>query len=292
MIVITTPTGDIGARVLDLVLQAGQKVRVIARTPSKLPDRISQKVDVVEGSHADPDVIGRALAGATSVFWLPPGTPTHPSADDAYVEFSRAVCDALPASDVTHVVGISALGRGWPKPAGLVTSSILMDDMIGQTGVNYRALACSSLMENLLRQAGSIRDQGVFYEPTPGDLPLPHVAKADVARVAADLLVAKDWQGVAEIPLLGPEELSFVEIATIMTETLNKPVRFQEIPMEKFAEIVRANGASEGMVQAYVDMLTAKNEGMDTMITPKSRSETPTDFKTWCQEELRPVVAA
>lgn len=289
MIVITTPTGDIGSRVVTRLLDAGRDIRVIARDPSGLSENIREQVDVVEGSHADPQVIAQALSGAKSVFWLPPGSPNYPSAEAAYVEFSRAFRDALPSSTVSHVVGVSALGRGWLKPAGLVTASLQMDDMIAQTGVNYRALACASLMENLLRQAGPIRDNGVFYEPTPGDLKLPHVAKADVAAVASRLLLNPDWEGVAEIPLSGPEEISFKEMASIMSEVLGQPVRFQDIPMAQFQEIVRANGASEGMAHDYVEMLTAKNEGMDTMTTPATRGDTPTTFRKWCKEAFRPV---
>lgn len=292
MIVITTPTGEIGARVLDHVLDAGRDVRLIARNPSGLPDGLSRRLEVVEGSHADPDVVGRALSGAERVFWLPPGSPDSPSAEAAYVEFSRAFCDALPSSTVTHVVGVSALGRGWSKPAGLVTASLRMDDMIADTEANYRALACASLMDNILRQAGLIRDDGVFYQPTPGDLKLPHVAKADVAAMAARLLLAPDWQGVAEVSLYGPEDLTFEEIAAIMSEVLHRPVGFQQMPMEQFEEMMLAMGASEGMARSYVEMFTAKNEGMDTMTTPEARSETPTTFRQWCNEELRPVMAA
>ena len=292
MIVITTPTGDIGARVLERVLGEGVVVRVIARHPSGLPDDLRRRVEVIEGSHADGDVVERALSGARSVFWLPPGTPASPSADAAYAGFSRAFCDALPSSTVTHVVGVSALGRGWPKPAGHVTASLRMDDMIGDTGVNYRALTCASLMDNILRQAGSIRDDGVFYLPTPGDLKLPHVAKADVAAVAARLLLAPHWQGVAEVSLYGPEDLSFKEMAATMSDALGRAIRFQEMPMEQFEEMMRAMGASEDMARSYVEMLTAKNEGMDTMTRPGARSETPTTFRQWCEEELRPAIAA
>ena len=87
MIVITTPTGDIGARVLDHVLDAGRDVRLIARSPSRLPGGLSRRVEVIEGSHAAPEVVGRALSGAERVFWLPPPTwrfpglsvtPSHP----------------------------------------------------------------------------------------------------------------------------------------------------------------------------------------------------------------------
>lgn len=291
MILITTPSGDIGSRVLRNVLKHRQDVRVIARNTASLPEKLRSQVEVVEGSHADVEVIERAMAGVKSVLWLPPGSPDSPSAEAAYVDFSRTFCDALPASGVTHVVGISALGRGWPKPAGLVTASLQMDDMIGSTGVNYRALTCASLMDNIQRQAGLIQSDGVFYQPTPARLKMPHVAKADVAAVAAGHLLSSDWLGVKEVPLMGPEDISFEEMAEVMSSVLGRPVRYQELPMDQFAGMLAATGASDGMVRAYVDMLTAKNEGMDTVARPAARTETPTTFRRWCEIELRPLVA-
>lgn len=291
MILITTPAGDIGARVLEHVLDAGASVRVIARNPGQLPSDLMQRIQVTQGSHADKAVINQALPGVKGVFWLPPGSPAETSADAAYVEFSRAFCEALPGSDVSHVVGISALGRGWQKPAGQVTASLRMDDMIGATGVNYRALTCASLMDNLLRQADPIRAQGMFFAPSPADLKLPHVAKSDVAAVAARLLLSTDWSGAQEVPLYGPKDLSFNEIAAIMTDVLGKHVHFQEMAMDGFESMMLSNGASEGIAEAYVQMLTAKNEGMDTVHGPAHREDTPTDFRKWCKDELKPVVS-
>lgn len=191
MILITTPTGEIGARVLRHVLDAEQTVRVIVRDASKLDADAANHIDVIEGSHGEAAVIGPALHGVKSVFWLPPGDPTLPNAEMAYVNFSQPFCEALLSSDVTHVVGVSALGRGWQKPSGLAGASIAMDDLIGKMGVAYRALASASLMDNLLRQVGPIRADGMFYAPTPADLALPHVAKSDVAAIAARLLVTR-----------------------------------------------------------------------------------------------------
>jgi len=39
MIVITTPTGDIGHRVLQHVFRGSEPVRVIARDPSRIPQK-------------------------------------------------------------------------------------------------------------------------------------------------------------------------------------------------------------------------------------------------------------
>ena len=53
MIVITTPTGDIGRQVLDRLLDSGEAVRVIARDPARLPERVRARAEVVPGSHGD-----------------------------------------------------------------------------------------------------------------------------------------------------------------------------------------------------------------------------------------------
>ena len=51
MIVITTPTGQIGRQVLGNLLDSGEQLRVIARDPSKLPAGVRKDLDIVEGSH-------------------------------------------------------------------------------------------------------------------------------------------------------------------------------------------------------------------------------------------------
>lgn len=118
------------------------------------------------------------------------------------------------------------------------------------------------------------------------------MAKADVADIAARLLTNTDWSGVEAIPLLGPENLSFTEMVSIMTSVLGRPVRFQEMSMNDFHGMMKAVGASEGMAAAMVEMFTAKNEGMDNMMEPPSRAATPTTFRQWCEEELRPAFSS
>jgi uncharacterized protein YbjT (DUF2867 family) len=68
MIVITTPTGQIGRQLTDRVLDSGEAVRVIARDPSRLSARVRAHVEVVPGSHGDTETITKALAGADRMF--------------------------------------------------------------------------------------------------------------------------------------------------------------------------------------------------------------------------------
>ena len=48
-----------------------------------------------------------------------------------------------------------------------------MDDLIASTGVAYRALTNPSFMDNIVRQAESIKNQGMFFSPIDGDRKLP-----------------------------------------------------------------------------------------------------------------------
>jgi uncharacterized protein YbjT (DUF2867 family) len=290
MIVITAPTGNIGRQVLEQVTLGPDAVRVIVRDPTRLSARMRDRVEVVTGSHSDDETVERAFDGADSVFWLPPGDMTADNATAAYVDFSRAGCAAVRACGVKHVVGVSALGRGWPRSAGHVTATLAVDDMFAQSGAHYRALACGSLMDNLLRQIDSIAENGLFRWPSAADIPMPAVAARDVATVASGLLLDPQWSGVDAIPMMGPKDVSFAEMAEIMSTIFSHPIRFQEMSMQDMRDMMLGHGASKGMVQAMIEMLTAKNEGMDKLVERPEPNPSPTDFQAWCTDVLLPAV--
>ena len=290
MIVITTPTGAIGQQVLQSLLQSGQPLRVIARDPSRLAPQVRRQVDVVQGSHGDGAVVDRAFAGAEAVFWLVPADPRAESVEAAYVDFSRPACAAFKKHGIRRVVGVSALGRGVTEDAGPVSASLKMDDLIASTGVGYRALTMPSFMDNLLWQVEPIKSQGLFFSPIDGDLRAPTCATRDIAAVAAKLLLDPSWSGQDHLAVLGPEDLSFNEMAAIISDVIGKPVRFQQIPMAVFRSQLLAGGYSEPMAQAMVDMLDAKTKGLDNAEPRTSQSSTPTRFRQWCEEVLKPAM--
>jgi hypothetical protein len=44
------------------------------------------------------------------------------------------------------------------------------------------------------------------------------------------------------------------------------------------------------MAQGMVDMMVAKNEGLDKTAPRTPESRTPTSFRLWCEEVLKPAV--
>ncbi|WP_211365719.1 NAD(P)H-binding protein [Pseudoxanthomonas suwonensis] len=293
-IVVTTPTGNIGGKVLAQLLAAGAKVRVVVRDGSRLPEAVRGKVEVVQGSHSDPAVVDQAFRDVESVFWVCPPDPRADSVMSAYLDFTRPACAALRRHGVRRVVAVSALGRGTPMAAnaGFVTASLAMCDLIEATGVALRALAMPSFMDNIARQAAAIREQGAFYLAIDGDRRMPSVATRDIAAVASGLLLDRRWNDSREVPVLGPEDLSSNDMARIMGEVLGRPVHYRQVPLEAYRAGFVQRGMSEAMAQGMTDMARAKNEGLDNAVPRTAEHSTPTTFRQWCGEELRPLVVA
>ncbi|TCU13570.1 NAD(P)H-binding protein [Rhizobium sullae] len=292
MIVITAPTSMIGSQVLDNLLKSEESIRVIARDPLRLPLQVRERVEIVQGSHGDIDVVVRAFSGADAVFWLLPPDPQAESVEAAYVGFTQPACEAFKSRGVKRAVGISALGRGTRVAgrAGYVTASLAMDDLIAGTGVSYRALAMPSFMDNILRQAGVIRNQGVFFSPISGDRKMPSCATRDIAAAAAGLLLDPSWNGCGEVPVLGPEDLSFNDMAEVISEVLGSPVRFQQISFKAYKARFIELGMSEPMAQGMTDMALAKDQGLDNAKPRTPENTTLTSFRQWCEEVLKPTI--
>lgn len=296
MIVITTPTGAIGSQLLRILLDdaptRGEELRVIVRDPAKLPGTVRDRVDIVTGSHGDPEVVGKAFAGADAVFWIAPPDRQAASLEVAYSGFTRAAARAFTSYGVSHVVAVSALGRGTPLAgsAGHVTASLAMDDLIAGSGVAYRALANPSFMDNLLRQTASIRDHGVFTDTVDADRSAPVVATRDIAAAAAGLLLDRSWTGTGEVAVLGPEDLSANAMARIMTEALGRSVRYEREPLEALAARLTGFGLGDAFVRGMVDMMQAKDEGLDAAVPRTPETTSPTTFREWCEQVLKPVI--
>jgi len=290
-IVVTTPTGHIGSQLVKDLLAAGEAVRVIARDPARLAAEVRDRVEVVQGSSDDEAVLMRALEGAESLFLVVPPSFTAKDATAYYLQFTRPVCRAVEAQSVRRVVSVSGIGRKVAVAAGPVTAAFAKDAEIERTGVDFRALWCPGFMENMLRQVDSLKHQGMFFGPSRPDVKAPQVATRDIAASGARLLRDRSWTGQGGLAVLGPEDLSFDDMAAIMTEVLGKPIRFQSVSGDAYKAQLMKLGASAELAQGLVEMCAAKDNGLDSSEPRTPENTTPTSFRQWCEEVLKPALA-
>jgi uncharacterized protein YbjT (DUF2867 family) len=193
---------------------------------------------------------------------------------------------------VERIVLISALGRGTQLYAGHVSASIAMDDLLRSTGAHVRALECPGFMDNLLRQAPSIANSGVISFPMPADAAYPSASTGDIADVAVRLLLDHTWTGQESIGVLGPEDLTFDQMAAILTDVLGTPIRYQVGDSEQMLKALIGYGHTEAMARAFVAMTTAKSRGLDNFLQRTPENTTPTAFRSWAEGILKPAVEA
>ncbi|WP_375505582.1 NAD(P)H-binding protein [uncultured Nostoc sp.] len=288
MIVITTPTGQIGHQLLDNVLDSGESIRIITRDPSRLALHARDRVEVVQGSHDDINVVIEAFAGADCVFWLVPPNSCTDSVEGYYLNFTRPACEAIKSQGVKRVVAVTSLGRGFSKNAGLLSAAFAMEYLIESTGVSYRALRMPSYLENLLGQVEAIKNQGMFFLANAEDRPLATVATRDIAAAAAKLLLDDSWSGQDSVPVIGPDDLSPNDMAQVMSEVLEQPVCFQHVSGADYKATLTQHGTSEAWAQGLIDMTAAHDGIYDAEQRASQRS--PTSFRQWCEDVLKPAV--
>lgn len=290
MIVITTPTGQIGRQVLERILDSGKAIRVIARDPSRLPQRLRERVEVIQGSHDDIHVVTKAFTGAGSVLWSVPPNPRSGSSVDYYLNFTIPASQAIKSLEVKRVVGVSSMGRGYGGNAGILSAAYEMDALIESTGVSYRSLRMPYFMENLLLQLESIKNQGMFFLPNAGDRMLPLCATRDIAEAAANLLLDESWSGQDSIPVVSPDSLSPNEMKHVLSEVLERSIQFQQVSIADYKATLSQFG-TEPCVKDYMDMVIAQNEGIyDDDVQHAQPAET--SFRKWCEEVLKPAILA
>ena len=90
--------------------------------------------------------------------------------------------------------------------------------------------------------------------------------------------------------MLGPEDLWFNQIAAIVSEVLGREVRYGQVPFDGLKAQLKERNMSENFAQGYVDMMRAKNEGMDNTVARSLEHTGPTTFRQWAKEVLMPAM--
>lgn len=290
MITVTTPNGRIGSRVLSSLLDSGQSIRVISHTPDKLPQAARDRCDVITGSLDDVDVLKRGFEGADAIFWCIPQSRPGNMWDDAHEyhdRFASAAAEALHGS-TARVVAASA-GRNGYEDDAIVSAFAAVEATINASGVAVRHLRSAFFMENLLESLRTIANPGAIFYNGPGDLPLPMVCVADVATKAVDLLLDRSWTGQGHVAVHGPADVSFNEMAAVVSDVLSKPVSYIEVPDHVLIENMTRAGLPEGFARAYARLLTKAALSAYGLEPRTSDSTTKTTLREWATQNLLPA---
>ncbi|HKQ86067.1 MAG TPA: NAD(P)H-binding protein, partial [Candidatus Acidoferrales bacterium] len=261
MYVVVGATGNTGSAVVDTLLAAGEKVRVVGRTPSHL-ERFTKRgaeAAIVDVSDPDTTALTKAFSGAKAVYAMVPPDTTCEDVLAYYGVVAKVIVTALQVSAVTHAVVLSSIGADKSSKTGPVVGLHRLEQLIDAVGgLNALYIRAGYFMENLLPQAGIIRNFGMMAGPLRADLAVPMIAGRDIGRYAAERMLKLDFRDKEARELLGQRDVSYSEAARIVGEAIVNPqLSYMQLPDEQLKPALTQMGMSENMAGLILELSAA-----------------------------------
>lgn len=254
MILITGASGNVGREVLRQAVLAGYRIR--AAYQSLQGAAVPDGVEAVQVDFNQPHTLQAALAGVEKVFLV--GPPT-----DQLIPLERKAVDVIAASQVRHLVKLSAMGG---RDAIFPRQHADSEEYIRSTGIPYTFLRPNGFMQNLVNySAASIRAAGKFYG-SEGEGRISIIDIADVAAAAVRIL-GEDGHAGQAYTLTGPEALNNGEVAQRLSEVLGRKIEFVNLSPEALKEALLSAGVPEWNADALIDLQRLYREGKASAVT-------------------------
>ncbi|KAK1967069.1 family ergot alkaloid biosynthesis protein [Colletotrichum eremochloae] len=256
-------TGKVGSQIAKLLAATTIPTYQASRSGKSTTEPHARNIKPIAFDWDDEKTWAAALdTGATSVFLVAP-----------------SILDMLPP--MKSFID-QARSRGRIKRFVLLSASALEPDIIGlamgrphaylkQLGdkgeVEWAAIRPSYFQQNFAVQDNhrrSIVNESMIYSAA-ADGKIPWVATEDVAAVAYQLLTQEDAPNDQYI-VLGPELLSYDDIAEILSDVLGRKIVHKNLSALELVE----RFTSQGMPQDYAEMMA----GLDTAIKEGSENRT------------------
>lgn len=291
-IAIVTPTGNIGAGIVQNLLPTGAKLTLLQRDPAKLSDAVRARTRVEQGSLEDAAFVRKATQGVDVLFWLTPYSLAETDQKERYRKLMASAGEAVTANGIPYVVNLSSFGAQRREGAGFASYVGRMEDCLNTTGANVLHLRPGFFMENFLLTLPWIQGENSIPLPMPAATVLPMIATADIAAAAAKRLLSQDWQGQVVEGLHGPEDLCLEDAGAILAEATGRPLRYLEAPWAMFDTALRSMGASDAGVRCDVELMTAFATPGIVAEPRTTNTTTRTTLSEWGQTVLKPLLDA
>jgi uncharacterized protein YbjT (DUF2867 family) len=292
-IAVTTPTGHVGRVAADYLLEFGGDIRVLllGRRPANLKPFVERGAEVAVGSQDDADYLIKATRDVDALFWVTP--PGHGSDKQrAYkARMGKAVATAVKANQIPRVVNLSSVGAQYETGVGPVNGLHDVEEFLNSVAQSVIHLRPSFFFENLLLHLDSFRRFGRFSLPVAPSRRLAMIATRDVGRIAALKLVSRNWSGQSVNELLGPTDLSYDDVARILSETLGRKIVYSQCDPQQSRRLFIEHGMSENAADAMLELYQGIEAGLLRPTQPRGpQTSTPTSLGEFAQDVMLPLL--
>lgn len=257
-ILVTGVTGNVGAAVARRLVESGHRVRAAVRDVEKARRALGDELDYAPFDFDDPETFA-AFDGVQKVFLMRP-----PAVTDTKRLMNPAI-DVARAAGVEHIVFLSLQGIQYNPFA----PHYHVEKHLEAVGLPYTFLRPSFFMQNLTMPfvVKDVKERGELFLPA-GNGKTSFIDVRDIAAVAA-LTLTEDGHQHKAYTLTGSEALSYGQVAAIMSNVLDRQVKYARPSARQF----KARMLSHGLTRDFVDVMSAiyfvARVGLAKSVTPE-----------------------
>jgi len=287
MYIIAGASGNTGKIVAHELLSHGKKVKVIGRNAGHLKPLVDKGAKALIGDLADGSFLKKAFSGAEAAYIL---IPPNPKSTD-FRAYQKTVSDnyleAIKSGGIKYVVLLSSVGAHLRHGAGVIDGLGYLEEKLATLkDVHVLNLRPSYFMENLFGQIDIIKRAGIAGSAVKADIRIPMVASADIGTVAARRLNDLKFKGHTIEYVLGPADLTFNEVASVLGKEIGKPdLKYVQFTYDDAKKAMVGSGyVNENLADLYNQMSESFNNGK-AMNAHKRTSEnsTPTSIQDFAK---------
>lgn len=265
-ILVTGATGNVGSRLVRLLVSRGQAVRAFTRKGEQA--RFDPRAETVTGDFTDKESLLSAMKGVSRMYIL--------SAGHELEQHEANIIDAAKAARVELVVKHSVAGAQY-KATDIPRWHRAGEERLEASGLPFVFLRPASFATNALGWATTIKAQETVYGAL-GDTALPVIDPEDIAEVAATVLSTPGHAGKA-YELSGPESLTTAQQVATLGSVLGRPLKYVNVPDSAAREAM----GQMGMPPRYADAMV----GLIQTLRSLGRIEPTGDVKALLGREPR-----
>ncbi|WP_061291043.1 NmrA family NAD(P)-binding protein [Herbidospora cretacea] len=241
-ILVTGATGKTGAEVVLDLLEQRLPVRALVHREDERSTRLAALgAEIATGDLLDIDAVGDALADVRRAYFVYPIRP-------GLIEATTIFAQAGDETGLDVVVNMSQISARRTAHSDAARQHWLAERVFDWSPVGAVHLRPTFFAEWLPTNWQYADGAGLLRLPF-GDGRHAPIAATDQARLIAAILANPTGHVGQTYKLHGPVEMDHHEIAAAMSETLGLPVRYDPVDTDTYAEILRAQGRPEHLIQ-------------------------------------------
>ena len=285
-------TGNIGSVITRILLDKGEKVRVVGRNAGKLQKYVQRGAEAFAGNVSDEAAMTQALTGVRAAFLMIPPNMASPDYRAEQERVGDSIAAAVKKSALQYAVNLSSFGAQAPTGTGPISGLHGVERKLNAIDkLNVLHLRAGYFLENHLSAINMIQMMGMIGGALKADLLMPQIATRDIGAFAAERLLKLDFNAKQTRELLGQRDLSMNEVAAVIGRAIGKPdLRYVQFPYVQVEQFLLQMGTPAKTASYFIEMFHGINDGIVVATEPRTaENTTPTSIDTFVKEVFVPA---